>query len=541
MCPPVAVYSEIDRNALHVRLADEAHEIGHAHSQETYLAMGKIIQTALACGAEAIHPGYGFLAENPSFPRACEKEGLIFIGPSAESMDIMGDKALARKTVEDAGVQVIPGGYSEMDAKGLKEFASKLRYPLVLKAAFGGAGRGMRIVGAPEALEQAIGSARAEAQAVFNNDALYMERYLPQSRHIEVQILADKQGKVLHLRERECSIRRRYQKLVEEAPAPYLKQEIREEILAAAVKIIKAINFYGSGTVEFLLDNNEEFYFLELNKRIQVEHPVTEMITGIDIVKSQIEIAAGQPIPYQQDEIACKGSAIECRIYAEDPQHNFRPCPGSIDYLYTPDGPGVRVDSGIIIGSQVTIYYDPLLAKLITWGNNRDEAIKRMSRALEEYQIEGAITLIPFYRWLLKQEPFLEGHYNTSFISHHYKPSDLEAIAQRIEPLEKPPPNPPKVRREVAPRVIEHGHLWKLEPYLYHSIRFDHLYLIYVSKLTEDSCQAMPVEPRAHILAPTKYCREGATAQKALLAVIQDVLETMFPYEVFPELEIPGM
>lgn len=537
----VVVYSEIDRDALHVRLADEAYEIGHAHPRETYLNLEKIIQTALACGAEAIHPGYGFLAENPAFPKACEKESLVFIGPSAESINTMRDKPLARKTVEDVGVPVIPGGYPPMDVKAFKEVAAALGYPLVLKAAFGGAGRGMRIVDAPEQLEKAFDGARAEAKAVFNNDTLYIEKYFPQSRHIEVQILADKHGKMVHLWERECSIQRRYQKLVEEAPSPSLKEEIKEKVLAAAIKIIKAINYNGSGTVEFLLDNNDEFHFLELNKRIQVEHPVTEMITGIDIVKSQIEIAAGQHIPFEQDRIPCNGAAIECRIYAEDPQHNFKPCPGKIDRLYTPDGPGVRVDSGIMTGSQVTVYYDPLLAKLIIWGCNRDEALKRMSRALEEYQVEGVITLIPFYRWLLKQKPFLDGHYNTTFISQHYNSSTLGSIAKEIEPIEKRTPGISKVRRAVAPSVIEQGHLCKLEPYLYQSIRFDHLYVIYVSKISENRYQAIPVEPKSHILAPTEYCREGLTAQKALSAVVQDVLETLFPYEIFPELEIPGM
>jgi acetyl-CoA carboxylase biotin carboxylase subunit len=505
---PAVVYSEIDRDALHVRLADEAYEIGHAHPRETYLVPEKIIQTALACGAEAIHPGYGFLSENPDLPKACDKEGLIFIGPSAKSMEIMRDKPLARKTAKEADVPVVPGGYSTMDLKALKEFAATLGYPVVLKAAFGGAGRGMRTVESPEKLGQAVGSARAEAKTIFSNESLYIEQYLPQARHIEIQILADKKGKILHLWERECSIQRRYQKLVEEAPACDLKEEIREKMLAAAIKLTGAVKYHGSGTVEFLLDRNGEFYFLELN---------------------------------DQDEISCNGAAIEFRIYAEDAQHDFRPCPGRIQYLYTPDGPGVRVDSGIIMGSHVTIYYDPLLAKVITWGKNRDEALKRMSRAIEEYQIEGIITLIPFYRWLLKQKPFLQGQYNTSFISDYYKPSDLQSIIQDIEPFAKHIPQTPKERPVITPSVIEHGNLWKLESYLYHSIRFDHLYIIYVYKISENRYQAIPVEPTSHIFAPTDHYREGSTTQQALFAVIQEVLETMFPHEIFSELEIPGM
>jgi hypothetical protein len=263
------------------------------------------------------------------------------------------------------------------------------------------------------------------------------------------------------------------------------------------------------------------------------------MITGIDIVKSQIEIAAGQHIPYVQDQIPCNGAAIECRVYAEDPQHNFRPSPGQIDHLFTPDGPGVRVDSGVVTGSQVSVYYDPLLAKIIAWGCNRDEALKRMSRALKEYQITGVTTLIPFYQWLLTESSFVAGHYNTRFISEHYDASDLGRITKETAPFEKNIPRPLKARRVMAPSVIEHGSLRKLEPYLYHSVRFDHLYVVYVYKISENRHHAIPVEPKSHILAPMEYCREGSTAQEALYAVVQDVLESLFPFEIFPELEIP--
>jgi len=443
----VAVYSESDRGALHVRYADEAYSLGSGPSDETYLARDKILGIAKEARADAIHPGYGFLAENREFAQACQKEGIIFVGPSGESLETMGRKIRAKSNMTQAQISVIPGSECPMDDKeeALKA-ANALGYPVLIKAVAGGGGKGIRRVDRGAQLFQAMNMARTEAKAAFGNDALYLEKYIPNARHIEFQILADHYGNIIHLFDRECSIQRRYQKILEECPSPYLDDTTRLRMAGVALSAAIAIKYSGAGTVEFLVDREKNFYYLELNARLQVEHPVTEMVTGVDIVKAQIRIAEGERLPLTQKDVEPIGASLVCRIYAEDPESNFLPSTGRIERLQIPGGPGVRVDLGIYEGYTVPIFYDPIIAKVIVWGRNRQEAILRMDRALQELVIKGIKTTIPFHRWLVNNHRFIQGDFDTNFLEEEYfqrkrDPSDslqeLACIATAIRAYEK--------------------------------------------------------------------------------------------------------
>ncbi len=414
----VAVYSEADRKALHVRFADEAYPIGPSPSSESYLRIDKLIDVAKKSGCDAIHPGYGFLAENSEFAKAVRDSGLIFIGPDHKSIELMGSKTESRKAMEEAGLPVVPGLKKPLkDEEELIKFAREIGYPLLLKADLGGGGKGMRLIKSEEELIPSFKLASSEALSSFGNPSIYIEKYIEEPHHIEVQILVDEFGNAVYLGERECSIQRRYQKVVEETPSPFIDENTRRKMGEMAVSAIKKVGYLNAGTIEFIVDKDKNFYFLEMNTRLQVEHPITEMVTGIDIVRCQIEIAEGRPLPFSQEDIKPMGSAIECRIYAEDPDNDFAPCPGKILRLQNPEGGiGVRIDSGVYEGFDVPIFYDPLIAKLVTWGRDRLEAIKRMRRALLEYHIVGIKTTIPFFLRVLQHSDFIKGDYNTHFI-----------------------------------------------------------------------------------------------------------------------------
>jgi len=422
----VAVYSEADRYSLHVRFADEAVCIGPGPSKESYLNIPRIIAAAEITNAEAIHPGYGFLAENAMFAEICESSGIKFIGPTPDAIEAMGDKALAKETMRKAGVPVIPGSDGVVETfEQAREIANEIGYPIMLKAAAGGGGKGMRMVMSEDELENAWQTARAEAESAFGNPALYIEKFIEKPRHVEIQILADEHGNVIHLGERDCSIQRRHQKLIEESPSPIVTPELREAMGQAAIKGAKSVKYRNAGTIEFLVDKNGNFYFMEMNTRIQVEHPVTEMVYGIDIVKEQIKIAAGEKLNIKQRQLKPNGHAIECRINAEDPFHGFRPSPGKITALHFPGGFGVRVDSHIYQEYVVPPYYDSMIAKLIVHAKTRDEAIARMLRALEEFVIEGVHTTIPFHIKLLNSPEFRSGvDYDTKFVDFKFRMND---------------------------------------------------------------------------------------------------------------------
>jgi len=417
----VAVYPESDRGALHVRYADEAYFLGPGASEETYLSRDKILGIAKKAGVDAVHPGYGFLAENRDFAQECHEEGIVFIGPSGESLETMGRKIRARSNMAQARIPVIPGSDCPLDKEEeALAAANALGFPVLIKAVAGGGGKGIRRVDRAEQLFPAIRVARAEAMAAFGNNALYLEKYVGQARHIEFQIVADHYGNIIHLFDRECSIQRRYQKILEECPSPFLDDTTRLRMAGVALTAAIATHYNGAGTVEFLLDPEKNFYYLELNARLQVEHPVTEMVTGVDIVKTQIRVAAGERLSLSQKDVQPIGSSLVCRIYAEDPENNFLPSTGRIERLQTPGGPGVRVDLGIYEGYRVPIFYDPIIAKVIVWGRNRREAILRMDRALEEFVIKGIKTTIPFHRWLVNNKRFIEGDFDTTFLDQEY-------------------------------------------------------------------------------------------------------------------------
>jgi acetyl-CoA carboxylase biotin carboxylase subunit len=420
----VAVYSDTDRCALHVRYADEAYPIGPAPARDSYLRMDRIIEVAQRAGVDAIHPGYGFLAEDPQFARACEDAGLIFVGPKPEVTEQLGNKIGARRLMAASGVPIIEGTDERVAGDDALSEAQRLGFPLLIKAAAGGGGKGMRIVRSAEELPGLLALASREAEASFGDGTVYLERLIEGVRHIEFQILADHHGNVIHLGERECSIQRRFQKLIEESPSPALDPELRQRMGEAAVQVARACGYTSAGTVEFLLDRNHNFYFLEVNTRLQVEHPVTEMVAGIDIVQEQLRIASGRKLRYSQQDVVQRGSAIECRILAEDPDAGFVPSIGKIERVFQPSGPGVRVDSGIYDGFEVSLYYDSLISKLITWGDSRAEAIVRMQRALEEYRVVGIKTTIPFYQRLLRSFRFVAGQLDTDFLEKAAYPSD---------------------------------------------------------------------------------------------------------------------
>jgi acetyl-CoA carboxylase biotin carboxylase subunit len=417
----VAVYSQADEDSLHVQLADEAYCVGPAQSAKSYLNVANIMSVALMSGADAIHPGYGFLAENASFAEICADHQIKFIGPSAHMIRVMGDKATAKKTMADVGVPVVPGlDGTTADAELVRGWAKHAGYPIIIKATAGGGGKGMRLVQHEGEVDSQLEMARAEAKAAFGNDEVYIEKYILNPRHVEFQVLADQYGNVVHLGERDCSIQRRHQKLLEEAPSPVVTPEIREKIGNIILKAIRKIGYEGVGTIELLCDNELNFYFMEMNTRIQVEHPVTELITGIDLIKEQIRVAAGESLRFTQEDVQLRGHAIECRINAEDPDKNFMPCPGSIDGYVTPGGPGVRVDSHAYPGYKIPPYYDSLVSKLIVWGTDREDAIARMRRALNEYAITGIKTTIPFHQKLMDNQAFKDGmEVYTDFIVRH--------------------------------------------------------------------------------------------------------------------------
>jgi len=415
---PVVVYSEADARSLHVRLADEAYLIGPPPSVESYLRGDRLIEVALRAGAEAIHPGYGFLAENAEFARAVEDAGLVFIGPNWRAMEQLGQKTHARALAQAAGVPIVPGTAEPVrDLAHAQAVAEQLGYPVMLKASAGGGGKGMRLVRSPEELASALALAHAEAQAAFNDPSVYIEKAIERPRHIEMQILADHYGQVVYLGERECSLQRRHQKVIEEAPASLDDPELRRRMGEAAVRLARAAGYTNAGTVEFLVDEARNFYFLEVNARIQVEHPVTEMVTGVDLVQEQIRLAAGQRLRLRQSDIRWHGSAIECRIYAEDPENDFFPSAGRIETLRLPAGPGLRVDSGVYAGWEVPIHYDPLLLKLIAWGETRQQAIARMRWALDETIVTGIRTTIPLYREIFRDPDFLAGRIDTGYLA----------------------------------------------------------------------------------------------------------------------------
>jgi len=416
-----AVYSEADRAALHVARADEAYCIGPPPPLESYLNIEKIIGTAKAARAEAIHPGYGFLAENASFADACAAAGLAFIGPTGDTLRLSGDKLGARRAVAAAGIPIIPGmsaGAGEFD--GVLAEAEKLAYPVIVKAAGGGGGKGMRIVCGEGELAECLEAARREAMGAFGDDTVYLEKYLERPRHVEFQILADNYGNVVHLFERECSIQRRHQKIVEESPSPALGEKLRKKMGQAAVAVARAVGYTNAGTIEFMLDEDKNFYFLEVNARVQVEHPVTEMVTGVDIVKTQLAIAAGEELRFAQKDVSRRGHALECRVYAEDAAANFLPSAGKILFLREPMGPGVRLDGGIYGGYDVPVHYYPILAKLVTWGGSREEARRRMAEAMREYIVIGIKTTIPFLRDVINHPAFVAGETNTAFVADHF-------------------------------------------------------------------------------------------------------------------------
>ena len=463
----VAVFSDADRTSMHVRYANEAYHIGPSPSAESYLNIDKIIEVARRSGAEAIHPGYGFLSENAAFSARCEKEGIVFIGPSQRVIETMGDKITARETMIHSGVPVVPGtdanlGTDQEAARRIMEIG----LPVMIKATAGGGGKGMRLVKEEKEILASLRAARSEAKAAFGNGTVYIEKFITNPHHIEFQILADRHGNVIHLCERECSVQRRHQKVVEETPSPLLTPELRERMGEAAVAAARTVGYEGAGTIEFLADDQHNFYFLEMNTRLQVEHPITERVIGIDLVKEQIRIAFGEPLSMTQQEVVQRGHAIECRIYAEDPDRNFMPSPGRIRHLTEPLGTGVRQDGYVYPGFEIPIYYDPLISKLIVWGRDRTEAIDRMLRALFEYKITGVKTSIPFLKRIMQTPDFISGNYDTGFIEKNaetlFNPDlcyetceDIALMVSYIEYLNR------ISEHEGAQNVSNQGSAWK--------------------------------------------------------------------------------
>lgn len=424
----VAVYSTADRNSLHVRYADEAICIGGAPSSESYLLGSKIIKMAKELGVDGIHPGYGFLSENADFAEEIEKNNMTFIGPGSKAIRIMGSKLEAKDAVKKYGIPMVPGiDKAITDVEKAKVIAKEIGFPILIKASAGGGGKGMRVVEKENDLESQMNLAIGEATSAFGDGSVFIEKYVTSPRHIEIQILADTHGNVIHLFERECSIQRRHQKVLEEAPSSVLTPGLREKMGKAAVLVAKSCDYVSAGTVEFLLDDQHNFYFLEMNTRLQVEHPVTEFITGVDIVELQIQIARGEVLPFNQEDLTITGHALELRVYAEDPLNNFLPSVGRLDTYQLPAGEGIRVDNGFEEGTDIPIYYDPMLSKLITYGKSREEAIQLMINAIDDYKVEGVETTLPFGTFVCKHESFRSGNFNTHFVKDYYKPEDLEA------------------------------------------------------------------------------------------------------------------
>lgn len=423
----VAIYSEADRTSPHVKYADEAVLLGPPPSASSYLLGDKIIEISKELGVDAVHPGYGFLSENAEFARKVAENNLIFVGPSPESISTMGDKLAAKAAVSKFNVPMVPGTEGEVsDVETAKIKAGEVGYPVLIKASAGGGGKGMRLVEREEDLEEQLNRAVSEAQSAFGNGAVFIEKFVTSPRHIEIQVLGDQHGQIVYLFERECSIQRRHQKVIEEAPSAILTESLRKAMGEAAIGVAKSCNYYGAGTVEFMVDDQLNYYFLEMNTRLQVEHPVTEEITGIDLVKEQIYIAEGRPLGFTQDDLSIHGHAIEVRVYAEDPANNFLPDIGVLQTYRRPQGPGVRVDDGFEEGMEIPIYYDPMIAKLTTHGSDRDEAIRRMLRAIDDYEITGIETTLDFCRFVLNHEAFVSGNFDTKFVQEHFKPEYLQ-------------------------------------------------------------------------------------------------------------------
>lgn len=416
----VAVYSDADRNAPHVRYADEAYHIGPPTAADSYLRIDKILEVAKKSGADAIHPGYGFLAERANFAQACYDAGIVFVGPPPKAIELMGNKQVARDTVRVAGVPLVPGTDKGLSDEELIAAGDEIGYPLLVKAAAGGGGKGMRPVHKPEELADAIAGARREALAAFGDGTVYLEKLILNGRHIEIQVLADSHGNVIHLGERECSLQRRHQKLIEECPSPFADEALRQKMGEVSVAAAKAVDYVSAGTVEFLVDKDKNFYFLEMNTRLQVEHPVTELVTGVDIVQEMLRVARGRPLRHKQKDITWEGWAIECRVNAEDPYTNFLPSTGKISTLRLPTGPGVRIDTGVYEGAEISPYYDSMISKLICYGHNRAEAILRMRRALEEYHIMGVETNLPFHQAMMDTNRFIAGYFDTQFVENEF-------------------------------------------------------------------------------------------------------------------------
>lgn len=427
----VAIYSDPDRSALHVREADYAAHVGPAPAAESYLNTRRIIEAAKKTGAEAVHPGYGFFSENPGFARAVIDAGLTFIGPPPEAIQAMGDKVEARKLMSAAGVPVVPGSPDTLSGEDeVRAYANKIGYPVMVKAAAGGGGKGLRLVESEADLASALRGVGGEAKSSFGDARLYVEKALRRPRHIEFQVFADKAGNTVHVFDRECSIQRRHQKVVEESPSPFLTPEMRSAMGEVAIRAAQAVGYFSAGTIEFLVDAERNFYFLEMNTRIQVEHAITELVTGVDLVKAQIEVAAGNPMPFRQEDLEQRGWAVECRVYAEDPAAGFVPAPGKIETLRLPDGPGVRNDAGVYAGAEVPVFYDPIISKLAVWGRDRTEAIDRMRRALSEFVISGDLTTnLDFHRWLMNHPKFLAADYDTNFIQQEFHPEATDGAA----------------------------------------------------------------------------------------------------------------
>lgn len=423
----LAVFSEVDRNAPFVRYADEAVCIGPAQSSESYLKIDRIIQAAKDFGADAIHPGYGFLSENPVFAEEVQKAGLILIGPSAHSMRIMGSKLAAKEAVSKCDIPMVPGTPGAIhNPEEAVQMAEQIGYPVLIKASAGGGGKGMRVVEKREELQEQIERAQSEARSAFGDDAVFVEKFVSKPRHIEFQVMCDSHGNGIHLFERECSIQRRHQKVIEEAPSSILTEAMRKEMGDCAIRVAKSCDYLGAGTVEFLIDDKLNYYFLEMNTRLQVEHPVTEMITGMDLVREQIEVARGKELSVKQEDLKIHGHSLEVRVYAEDPKENFLPATGTLNTYLSPKGPGVRLDDGFEEGMEIPIYYDPMISKLITHGSNRTEAIDRMLRAMDDYVITGVKTTIPFCRFAIDHKSFRSGDFDTNFVKQHFKPEYLD-------------------------------------------------------------------------------------------------------------------
>ncbi len=424
----VAVYSEVDRHSPHVKFADEAICLGPAASSESYLVMDKVIAAAKTTGSEGIHPGYGFLSENAVFAQLVEDNGLTFIGPRPHAIEVMGNKLAAKEAVKDYDIPMVPGiDEAITDIVLAKKIAQEIGFPILIKAAAGGGGKGMRVVDAIENLEEQMNRAIGEATSAFGDGSVFIEKYVGSPRHIEIQVMADTHGNVVHLFERECSVQRRHQKVVEEAPSAVLTPAIRKAMGEAAVKVAKACDYVGAGTVEFLLDENKNFYFLEMNTRLQVEHPVTELISGVDLVEQQIKVARGEKLAISQEDLTINGHALELRVYAEDPLENFMPSIGTLTTYKAPEGEGIRVDDGFEEGMEVPIYYDPMLSKLITYGKNREEAIQLMIEAINNYKVEGVATTLPFGKYVCEHEAFTSGNFDTHFVKNYYAPEQLKA------------------------------------------------------------------------------------------------------------------